>query len=94
MKTAIDTAIQQGIQAKAPRNGIGLVLGIPSARFRTIYDKDGLTPAGKYYYDRSGISPPGKFDYQKDATRKGRSQYIKLLDGTQKFAAEESKYMG
>ena len=84
VKTAIDAAIQQGVQPKAPRDGIGLVLGIPGARFRTIYDKNGMTPAGKYYYDKTGITPPGKFDYQQDAVRKGRSQYIKLLDGTQK----------
>ena len=55
MKQAIDAAIQQGIQPKAPRVGIGLVLGIPGARFRTLYDKNGLTPAGRYHYDKTGI---------------------------------------
>ena len=84
VKTALDAAIQQGVQPKAPRNGIGLVLGIPGARFRTLYDKNGLTQAGRYYYNKTGIAPPGKFDYQQDSVRKGRSQYIKLLDGTQK----------
>ena len=81
MKTALDAAIQQGVQPKAPRNGLGLVLGIPGARFLTLYDKNGLTSAGKYYYDKTGIAPPGKIDYQQDATRKGKgkSQYIKLL---------------
>lgn len=86
MKQAIDQAIQQGNSPKAPRNGLGLVLATPTGRFRTLYDKKGLTPAGKYYYDKAGIPPPGQFDYQQDAVRKGggRSQYIKLLDGTQK----------
>ena len=65
VKTALDAAIQQGVQPKAPRNGLGLVL--PSgSRFRTLYDKKGLTPAGKYYYEKSGIAPPGKFDFQQD----------------------------
>ncbi len=83
VRAQIDQAIAVGAQPKAPRNGLGLVL--PSgARFRTLYDKNGLTPAGRYYYDKTGIAPPGKFDYQQDAVRKGRSQYIKLLDGTQK----------
>ena len=83
VKVQIDQAIAAGIQPKAPRNGLGLVL--PSGvRFRTLYDKKGITAAGRYYYDKSGITPPGKFDYQQDAARKGRSQYIKLLDGTQK----------
>ena len=41
--------------------------------------------AGKYYYDQSGIPPPGQLDFQQDAVRKGtRSQFIKLLNGTQK----------
>ena len=84
MKTSLDIAIQQGVQPKEPRNGLGLVLGIPGARFRTPYDKSGLTPAGRYYYDKTGIAPPGKFDFRQDATRKGRSQYSKLLDGMQK----------
>ena len=76
VKTALDNAIQQGVQPKAPRTGLGLVLAIPGARFRT--------PAGTYYYEKSGIPPPGKFDFQQDAVRKKRSQYITLLDGTQK----------
>ena len=83
VKTQIDAAIAAGTQPKAPRSGIGLVLPT-GARFRTLYDKKGLTPAGRYYYDQTGIAPPGKFDFQQDAVRKGRSQYIKLLDGTQK----------
>ena len=83
VKNQIDAAITVGAQPKAPRNGIGLILPT-GARSRTLYDKNGMTAAGKYYYDKTGIAPPGKFDYQQDATRKGRSQYIKLLDGTQK----------
>ncbi len=85
VKAQIDAAISVGAQPKAPRNGLGLVL--PSgARFRTIYDKKGLTAAGEYYYEKSGIPPPGKFDFQQDPFRKPgtRSLYIKLLDGTQK----------
>ena len=83
VKNQIDAAITARAQPKAPRNGIGLILPT-SARSRTLYDKNGITAAGKYYYDKTGIPPPGKFDYQQDATRKGTSQYIKLLDGTQK----------
>ena len=47
-------------------------------------DKKGLTSAGKYFYEQSGLPPPGNFDYQQDAFRKngGRSQYIKLMDGS------------
>ena len=75
VKTQIDQAIAAGVQPKAPRNGLGLVLP-GGARFRTLFDTKGLTAAGKYYYDKIGIPPPGKFDYQQDTTRKGRSQYI------------------
>ena len=84
-KNQIDAAIAVGTQPKAPRSGIGLVLPT-GARFRTLYDKKGLTAAGRYFYEKAGIPPPGQFDYQQDAVRKGggRSQYIKLLDGTQK----------
>ena len=83
MKNQIDAAIAVGTQPKAPRSGLGLVLPT-GARFRTLYDKKGLTPAGKYYYSKSGIPPPGQFDFQQDAVREGRSHFIKLLDGTQK----------
>ena len=83
MKNQIGASVLAGTQPKAPRSGLGLVLPT-AARFRTIYDKRGLTAAGKYYYDKSGIPPPGQFDFQQDAVRKGRSQFIKLLDGTQK----------
>ena len=86
VKSQIDAAIATGTQPKAPRSGIGLVLPT-GTRFRTLYDKKGLTPAGRYYYDQTGIAPPGNFDFQQDAVRKGRSQYIKLLDGTQKKLA-------
>ena len=83
VKNQIDASILAGKSPKAPRSGLGLVLPT-GARFRTLYDKKGLTAAGKYYYEKSGIAPPGKFDYQQDSVRKGRSQFIKLLDGTQK----------
>ena len=83
-KRAIDAAIAAGVQPKSGRTGIGLSLAIPGARFRAIYSKNGLTPAGKYYYEKTGIEPPGRFDYTQDAVRRGRSQYIRLLDGTQK----------
>ena len=75
MKLDIDAAIAAGTQPKAPRNGFGLVLATPT---------EGLTPAGRHYYDKTGIAPPGRFDYQQDAVRKGRSQYINLLDGSKK----------
>ena len=85
VKSQLDQAIAAGAQPKAPRSGLGLVLAA-GTRFRTLYDKNGITAAGSYYYDATGIAPPGKFDYQQDAVRKPgtRSQYIKLLDGTTK----------
>ncbi len=84
VKTALDAAIAAGAQPSAPRSGLGLVVKTPAGRFRTLVDKKGLTPAGNYYYDKSGLPPPRSFDYQQDTTRKGRTQYIKLLDGSQK----------
>ena len=83
VKFQIDAAIASGTQPKAPRSGIGLVLPT-GTRFRTIFDKNGITAAGRYYYDRVVIEPPRNFDYQQEPIRKGRSQYIKLLDGTMK----------
>ena len=83
VKNHIDAAITIGTQPKAPRNGIGLILPT-GARSRTLDDKNGITAAGKYYYDKTGIPPPRKFDYQQDSIKKGRSQYIKLLDGSSK----------
>ena len=86
VKAALDQAILTGAQPSAPRNGIGLVLRTPTGRFRQLVDKKGLTAAGRYYYDKTGIPTPGPFDYNQDAFRKngGRSQYIKLMDGSQK----------
>ena len=81
-RNQIDEAIAASRQPKAPRSGIGLVLHT-SGRHRALYDKNGLTSAGKYYYEKTSIEPPGIFDYQQDPVRRGRSQYIKLLDGTQ-----------
>ena len=69
-KRAIDAAIAAGVQPKSGRSGIGLSLAIPNARFRAIYSKNGLTPAGKYYYEKTGIEPPGRFDYTQDAVRR------------------------
>ena len=83
VKYQIDAAIAVGSQPKAPRSGLGLVLPT-GTRFRTLFDKRGITAAGKYYYDQTGIAAPKKFDYQQDSIRKGRSQYISLLDGTMK----------
>lgn len=83
VKTQIDTAVRSGVLPKAPRSGLGLVLPT-GARFRTLFDQNGITPAGRYYYTKVGIEPPTNFDYQQDAVRRGRSQYIKLLDGTTK----------
>ena len=83
VKSQIDAAILSGTQPKAPRSGLGLVLPT-GTRFRTLFDKNGITAAGKYYYDKVGIQPPRNFDYQQDAIRRGKSQYIKLLDGTTK----------
>ena len=61
-----------------------MILPIPGARHRVLYDKNGITNAGKLYYQKAGIPEPGKFDYTQDAIRRGRSQYIRLLDGSQK----------
>ena len=72
------------MQPRAGRSGVGLSLKIPSGRFRAIYRNGRLTPAGKYYYEQTEITPPGRFDFTQDAVRRGRSQYITLLDGTQK----------
>jgi len=84
VKSAINQAIESGSQPKANRNGMGLILPIPGARHRVLYNEKGLTPMGTYYYQKTGIPPPGKFPYNQDAVRKGRSQYITLLDGSQK----------
>lgn len=85
VKTQIDAATATGAQPKAPRSGLGLVLST-GARYRTLYDKNGITAAGMYYYDKTGIAPPGKFDYQQDPIRKTstRCQFIQLLDGAHK----------
>ena len=90
VRAQIDQSIQAGAQPKTPRNGLGLVLPT-GTRFRTLYDKKGLTGAGKYYYDKSGIPPPGQFDFQQDAKRKGRSQYIKLRWKTKKTPSKNQK---
>ena len=84
VRRAIDSAVAAGIQPKAGRNGVGLSLAIPGARFRLLYNQNGILPAGKYYYEKTGIPTPGQFDYTQDAERRGRSNYIKLLDGSQK----------
>ena len=84
VRRSIDAAIEVGGQPKAGRGGLGLILPTPGARFRVLYDQKGLTAAGRYYYEKSGIAPPGQFDYTQDAVRRGRSQYIKLLDGKEK----------
>ncbi len=83
VKTALDEAIQAGKQPKAPRSGIGLVLPLNS-RNRALVDKNGVTKLGTYYYRQMGIDAPMTFDFQQDAVRRGRSKFIKLLDGTQK----------
>ena len=85
MKAVLDQALREGAQPTAPRSGIGLVLKTRTGRFRQLVDKKGnLSSAGKYFYEKAGLPPPGNFDYQQDATRKGRSQYIKLMDGSKK----------
>ena len=62
-KRAIDSAISQGLQPKAGSGGLGLVLPIPGARFRVLYDKNGITKLGKYYYQKTGLPEPKKFDF-------------------------------
>ena len=69
VKYQIDAAIAVGTQPKAPRSGLGLVLPA-GTRFRTLFDKSGITAAGTYYYDNVGIAPPRNFDYQQDVIRR------------------------
>ena len=83
-RQALDLLIAQGVQPKAARNGVGLVLQSPGTRATTLFNQRGLTPSGKYYYEKKGLSPPTRFDYEQDPERRGRSQYIRLLDGTSK----------
>ena len=78
VRKAIDAAIEQGGQPKVGRNGLGLILPTPSGRFRTLYNENGITPAGTYFYGKAGLPLPGEFDYTQDSKRKGRSQYIIL----------------
>ena len=73
-KSAIDSAISQNAQPKSNRSGVGLVLPIPGARQRTLFDKKGITKAGEYFYEKSGLPQPSGFDYNQDSIRKGRSQ--------------------
>ena len=47
VKAQIDAAIAAGVQPKTPRNGLGLVLPM-GARFRTLFDKKGVTGPGRY----------------------------------------------
>ena len=61
VKNQIDASIALGTQPKAPRSGLGLVLPT-GARFRTLYDKNGITAAGRYFYDKSEIAPPFSVD--------------------------------
>ena len=86
-RQALDLLIAQGVQPKAARNGVGLVLQSPGTRATTLFNQRGLTPSGKYYYEKKGLSPPTRFDYEQDPERRGRSQYIRLLDGTSKKIA-------
>ena len=64
MKSSIDSAIAAGVQPNAPRSGLGLVLPT-GTRFRTLFNKTGLTAAGTYYYDQAGIAPPKKLTTSK-----------------------------
>ena len=71
---------------RPPRSGVGLVL--PDGRRRKVlYNSAGqVTKAGEFYYAQPGAAarPAGNFDFTQQPYRKGRSQMIKLLDGTQK----------
>ena len=87
VKISMDAAIEAGIQPKAPRSGIGLMLKV-GLKNRTLVNKSGITPIGKYYYSNIGIEAPKTFDFQQDAIRRGRSKYIILLDGTQKRVSQ------
>ena len=59
VKDALDNAISAGNQPKANRGGFGLVLPIPGARFRVIFNEQGITSMGTYYYEKTGLPPPG-----------------------------------
>ena len=85
VKVSIDQAIQANVEPTPPRNGIGLSLSMGTGRSQNLIDDNGnLTAAGRYYYDQVGINPPDKFNFQQDAKRRGRTQYIKLLNGEEK----------
>ena len=84
VQIGVDRAIQAGHQPKTSKNGLGLQLEVPGGRLRTLIDKSGIKPAGTYYYQKTGLPQPKTFDYNQDSVRKGRSQFITTLDGSQK----------
>ena len=83
-RQAIDQLISQGVQPKAARNGIGLVLQAPGARAITLFNQRGLTSSGRHYYQAKNQTAPTTFDFEQDPLKKGASYYITLLDGTKK----------
>jgi len=83
-RDSINAAIAAGNAPRSAKGGRGLILSIPGARYKTIVNVQGkTTPFGDYYYSNVSAPPPNRgFDYAQKATRVGRRETIKLLDGT------------
>ena len=83
-RDSINAAIAAGSAPRSAKGGRGLILSIPGARYKTIVNTQGkTTPFGDYYYSKTTEPPPNRgFDYAQQATRVGRRETIKLLDGT------------
>ena len=80
----IDSAIAAGIRPQVPRSGIGLELRDGRKRKVLISAGGQATRAGLYYYDKSGMAPPRTFDFAQEPQRRGRSLFVRMLDGSQR----------
>ena len=82
-KSEIDAAIANGVRPTVPRQGIGMVLASgPRSRKILVNNQGTLTPAGRYYYEQANEEPPRGFSFSQRPTRRARSLYIRLLDGS------------
>ena len=83
-RDSINAAIAAGNAPRSAKGGRGLILTIPGARYKTLVNVQGkTTPFGDYYYSKTAEPPPNRnFDYSQKATRVGRRETIRLLDGT------------
>ena len=84
-RTAVDQSVLDGQVPRAPRSGIGLVLPGSGRTRKVLVDQAGkLTAAGDHYYKSTNQQAPRQFDFAQQPERKGRSLFIRMLDGTQK----------